>query len=270
MVSLTSTSLVTNATNLKAVSAVAAQQPVKKAEKAQSEVTYGGPHRWQISWWAKAIRRLWRYRAYTRWVEQACTSLEVRGLEHLDRLPANAIFVPNHQSHMDTLILHAALPERIKSNLYIGAAADRWFVKGKKKVILQPWYQSLILGNFPIHRGGGSKTLNYARWLLSKSCNLCIFAEGTRNAGERLGKFKPGVALLATQKQVPIVPVVLKGLHGMRAKGQREVTPGSAEVVFLEPLFFSRDMDIERATQMLWNRMNEELEQAEEVIDQAA
>jgi len=240
-----------------------AKKQAHSMHQVTQDAAYGGPHKWQISWWARSVRRLWRYRAYTRWVEKYCTSLNVKGLENLENLPSNAIFVPNHQSHMDTLVFHAALPEKHKINMYFGAAADRWFVKGRAKVILQPWYQSLVLGNFPIHRGGGSRTLQYARWLLSHGCHLCIFPEGTRTAGEKLGQFKLGPALLATQKQVPIIPVVLKGLHGMRPKGQLEVEPGSAEVVFLEPLWFPIDVDVQKATNLVWSRMNAELEGSE-------
>ncbi|MEZ5560033.1 MAG: lysophospholipid acyltransferase family protein [Pseudomonadales bacterium] len=217
---------------------------------------YGGPHRWQVQGWARLARRVMRNRAYTRWVDQYCTGLNVTGIEHLRALDGPCILAPNHSSHMDTLVLHAALPEIVKGNLYYGAAADRWFVKGRRKLVLQPWYQSLVLGNFPIHRGGGSKTLDYARWLLDQRCNLCIFPEGTRATSDRLGDFRVGVALLALEKQVPVVPVYLSGLREMRPKGQLEVRPGVAGVEFLEPLRFAPGTSPAAATAQMWERMN--------------
>ena len=129
---------------------------------------YAGPHRWQVQGWAKLVRRAWRYRTYTRWVEQACEHVEVKGLEHLSELDSPCVFVANHASHLDTLVIHHVLPESIRRKLFYGAAQDRWFVKGKKKMVLQPWYQSLALGNFPIMRGGGTQALSYAHWLLEK------------------------------------------------------------------------------------------------------
>ncbi len=144
----------------------AAPSAVHPATHSAVEPVYAGPHRWQIGNAAKAARRVMRWYAYTRWVDRYCDPLTVRGVEQLQSLDGPAIFVANHQSHMDTLVLFEAMPERVKRNLYFGAAADRWFVKGKKKLVLQPWYQSMVLGNFPIVRGGGAKSLEYARWLL--------------------------------------------------------------------------------------------------------
>ncbi len=226
--------------------------------EAAEKLEYGGPHRWQIQPWASLVRAGLRQREYFRWTDQFCTSVSVKGLEHLEGLEGPAIFVPNHQSHMDTPVLMSALPKQIQNNLFFGAAADRWFVKGKKKLILQPWYQSLALGNFPIMRGGGSKALDYAKWLLDQNSNLCIFPEGTRATSNELGRFRHGVTLLALEKQVPVVPVVLKGLRELRPKGAKEVTPGPVSVTFLEPVHLSEQQGVEAGTQLLWERMNRE------------
>ena len=217
-----------------------------------------GPHPWQTQPWAKTVRTLLRRKEYFRWTDEFCTSLTVKGAHHLEGLEGPAIFIPNHQSHMDTPVLMSALPKSVQSNLYFGAAADRWFVKGKKKLILQPWYQSLGLGTFPIIRGGGSKTLDYAKWLLDTNCNLCIFPEGTRATSGELGKFRHGVSLLAIEKEVPVIPVVLKGLRELRPKGAKEVTPGPVSVTFLEPVQPTREMGVEASTNLLWERMNQE------------
>ena len=186
--------------------------------------------------------------AYTRWVDRYCDPLTVRGLEHLHELDGPAIFVANHQSHMDTLVLFEAMPEKVKRNLYFGAAADRWFVKGKKKLVLQPWYQSMVLGNFPIVRGGGAKALGHARWLLQQGCNVCIFPEGTRTTKDELGRFKPGVAILALELGVPIVPVYLSGLREMRPKGALHAKAGPAGVDVFTPVRFAADASVDDAT----------------------
>jgi len=235
--------------NIRLASAPESATPAAPAE-------FSPPHPWQVQPWARFVRALWRHRAYTRWVDQYCTSLEIRGLEHVESLKGPAIFTPNHQSHMDTLVLHEAVPDHIRRRLYFGAAADRWYVKGKKKLILQPWYQSLILGNFPIVRGGGSKTLDYARWLLRQGKCVCIFPEGTRAMGESLGRFRHGVSIVAIEEGVPIVPVYLSGLKAIRPKGTREYVPGAAGVEFLAPLTFDRKTDVEDATRRLWSAMN--------------
>ena len=226
--------------------------------KTSDEPEFSGPHSWQTQNWARMVRRFMRQREYFSWVEQSCTSVAVKGLDNLARLKGPAIFIANHQSHMDTPVLMSALPEDIQNNLYFGAAADRWFVTGKKKLILQPWYQSLVMGNFPINRGGGSKTLEYAQSLLDQRCNICIFPEGTRAQSNELGRFRHGVSLLALRKRVPIVPVVLKGLRELRPKGAREITPGPVGVSILKPVYPGSDTSVETLTNILWENMNRE------------
>ena len=222
-----------------------------RTERTVSEPSYAGPHHWQIKRWAKWVRRVMRRRAYTRWVDLYCRPLTVRGVENLAAVNGPAIFVANHQSHMDTLVLFEAMPESIKRNLYFGAAADRWYVRGKKKLVLQPWYQSMVLGNFPIVRGGGGKALDYASWLLRQGCNVCIFPEGTRTTKDELGRFKPGVALLALEHGVPVVPIYLSGLREMRPKGALHAKAGAAGVDVLAPLRFAPGTTVDEATALL-------------------
>ncbi len=219
--------------------------------RSKIEPDYAGPHRWQIGAPAKIVRRVMRWYAYTRWVDRYCDPLIVRGAENLDAHDGPAIYVANHQSHMDSLVLFAAMPERVKRNLYFGAAADRWFVKGKKKLVLQPWYQSLVLGNFPIVRGGGAKALEYARWLLQQGCSVCIFPEGTRTMKDELGRFKPGVAMLALELGLPVVPVYLSGLRAMRPKGALHPKAGPAGVDVFEPVTFAAGTSVDDATATL-------------------
>ena len=108
------------------------------------ESKYAGPHRWQIQPWAGLVRRIMERRAYTRWVEQACSEVTVTGIEHLDAIDRPCVFIANHSSHLDTLLVHHALPRRVRRRLFFGAAQDRWFVKGKKKTVLKPWTCSLV------------------------------------------------------------------------------------------------------------------------------
>jgi 1-acyl-sn-glycerol-3-phosphate acyltransferase len=220
------------------------------------ESKYVGPHRWQVRWWAKGIRRLMERRAYTRWLDAAVAEIELQGAEHLEAIDGPCIFIANHTSHLDTLLVHGVMPSAVRRNLFFGAAQDRWFVKGKKKLELKPWYQSMVLGNFPILRGGGARALSYAHWLLENGQHVFLFPEGTRATGDELGEFKKGAALLALQNNVPVVPLYLSGLQAIRPKGSREVRRGNAGVDVLAPVHFSPGSDPAAATELLQSRLN--------------
>jgi len=218
---------------------------------------YVEAHTWQISAPARLMRRALRARAYTRWIDEAFTEVKVEGADYLDQVRTPAVFIGNHQSHLDTLLIHAAMPERIRSQLYFGAAQDRWYVRGARKLELMPWYQSLALGNFPVKRGGGREALAHAQWLLSKGQNVFLFPEGTRARGDRLGDFKVGPALLAEAAGVPIVPLYLSGLRAIRPTGSREVNPGVATCEVLEPRYVEPGETLSRVTADLQQQMSE-------------
>ena len=216
----------------------------------------GGPHKWQIQWWAKIARRMMRGYAFGRWSKEYFKPFTVTGQEKLEGITGPCIVVGNHASHLDQYALLDALPERIRSNVYFGAAADRWFLKGRKEITLKPWYQSLVMGLYPITRGGGSKALDYPKWLLDQGCNMMIFPEGTRSRGKDLAKFKHGVSILALEKKVPVVPIYMTGLKAMRPPGTKKINPGPVASHILDPIYFDEGTSVPDATEQIFSAMN--------------
>lgn len=237
------------------------------------EIRTEGPHEWQIQWWAKALRVCFRYRQYTRWVWKYCKPFSATGKEHFRAFKGPCIVVANHTSHFDALALFHGLPQRVKWNIYFGAAADRWFLKdggGRKEWELQPWYNSLAGGSFPIRRGGGSATLDYSKWLLSKGANLAIFPEGTRSTSRKMSRFKHGVSILATEMNVPVVPCYLTGLNRLRPKGTREIFPGPASANYQPPIHLPEGISVSDATRMIYESLSSVHERVLQHGDDAA
>lgn len=229
-----------------------------------------GPQKWQIKPWAKAARLAMRPYAYSRWRWKYFKPFKVLGAERLKGLKGPCIVIGNHASHLDQYALLGALPTRINSNIYFGAAADRWFLKDRKELTLQPWYQSMVMGLYPIQRGGGSRTLDYPKWLLDQGCNLMLFPEGTRARGNHLSKFKYGVSILALEKNVPVVPIYLEGLREMRPPGTKTIQPGPVTAHILDPIHFDPETSVPDATRMLFNAMNGVHEAVKASKDKAA
>ena len=222
-----------------------------------------GPYPWQISPWARIVRRLLRYRTVTRYVWNHCKPFVVEGREHLDDVQNPAIFIGNHSSHMDGFVLFTSLPERFRRRVAMGAAADRWFLKGRKGIEKQPWYMTLTLNSFPIQRGGGKQALAYAEWLMDQRWSLVIFPEGTRSTTGKLAHFRHGVAILALAKNVPVVPIYMHGLRELRAKGEKEIKTGPVHVSIGEPIRFAPQTPVAEATRTLYKqmeRMREEMQ----------
>ena len=221
-----------------------------------------GPYPWQISGWARLVRRIMRYHTNTRYVWKHCKPFAVEGRERIDGLRNPVIFIGNHSSHMDSLVLFTALPERFRRRVAFGSAADRWFLKGRKGIQKQPWYMSLTMNTFPIQRGGGKAALGYAEWLLDRRWSLVIFPEGTRSTTGKLATFRHGVSILALDKGVPVVPIYMDGLRELRPKGVQEIKVGPVLVRIGEPIRFAPGTAVADATRALYKameRMREEV-----------
>lgn len=238
-----------------------------------TEIRTDGPHEWQVRWWAKTARLCFRWYQYSRHIWKNCKPFTVTGKENFSSVKGPCIVVGNHTSHFDALALYHGLPQRVKFNIYFGAAADRWFLRkggGRKELALQPWYNSLIGGSFPIRRGGGSATLDYSKWLLDQGANLAIFPEGTRSTSRRMSRFKHGVSLLALEKKVPVVPVYLTGLARLRPKGTREIFPGPAGAHIQPPIYLPEGISIPDATRMIYDALNSVHQRVLDYGDEAA
>jgi 1-acyl-sn-glycerol-3-phosphate acyltransferase len=215
-----------------------------------------GPHRWQITAPARTARAVmnWRYQGSV--VRRYCKPLDIRGTDNLTQLRGPAIFIGNHTSHMDSMVMLYSIPRKYRTRLFFGGAADRWFLKGRKEIKKQGWWNSLQ-GNFPVHRSGGSATLDYPKWLIDKGFSIAIFPEGTRSGSGKLGKFRHGVAILALAKDVPVVPMYFDGLAAIRPKGSQELRPAPAITMIGSPIRFEPGTSVSDATRSLRHAVEE-------------
>ena len=114
----------------------------------------------------------------------------------------------------------------------------------------------MIGGSFPIHRGGGSATLDYSKWLLGNGASLGIFPERARATSCKMARFKHGVSLLALEKNVPVVPLYLSGLSKIRAKGSRDITPGPVYAHIQKPIYLDPGLSVPVATRVIYDSLN--------------
>ena len=204
------------------------------------------PHRWQTSMPSCITRRLGRRWVIARHVEEFCRPLTVDGLENFDFVHGPAIIIANHSSHFDTPVVLSVLPERIRSRTAVGAAADRFYRRGKRT-----WWYSLFFNTFPIVRGGGSATLDYARDLLQRGWSVVIYPEGTRSTSDVVHQFRHGVAILATQMNIPVVPIYTEGLRNVMPRGERTPRPAAVVVRIGAPVWLDDLTSIPDATERL-------------------
>jgi len=139
------------------------------------------------------------------------------GYERIASLEEPVILVANHASHMDTPVILSALPRRLREHTAVAAAADYFY---KNKLIAS--IVSLIFNTVPVDRKGGglSRNASHLDKLLNDGWNLLLYPEGTRSRGDGLGRMRRGAAVLASEHNLPIVPIRVSGTAEAMPPGQ--------------------------------------------------
>lgn len=139
----------------------------------------------------------------------------VSGLESLDAVDPPVVFVANHTSHLDAPVLLTSLPRSWRRRCAIGAASDYFF-----DVIWRAFATALVFNAFPIERKGRLRGTKLAGGLLDDGWSLILFPEGTRSEDGWMKEFRPGAALIAQMKGVPVVPVAITGTFTAMPRGR--------------------------------------------------
>ncbi len=151
---------------------------------------------------------------------------EVDGRENLFR-GRPAIFVFNHQSLLDSVVLAHLLREDVVALC-------------KREMATNPIVGPLLrqVDTIFVDRDEKDQTevLKQALGVLADGRSLAIAPEGTRSTLGQLQPFKMGAFILARKAGVPIVPIVLHNVKDALPKGGRLVRPATIRVTVLEPI----------------------------------
>ena len=146
--------------------------------------------------------------------------LEVAGGEHLRLRPA--VFVFNHQSGVDPIILCALL-----RGDFVGVAKREL----RRNPVLGPAFAFagvVFVDRFDHERA--VRALAPAVETLRAGLAIAIAPEGTRSRGRALGPFKKGAFRLAMAAAVPVVPIVIHNAGDVLPRGAWIMTPATVEV----------------------------------------
>ncbi|HEY0762842.1 MAG TPA: AMP-binding protein [Pyrinomonadaceae bacterium] len=156
--------------------------------------------------------------------------MEVRGSEVLDRVKPPYMICPNHQSYLDPFLVCSTYPRRILQNIFqVGASmyfTNRfmsWLARLINVVPIDPDVQlmrAMRAGAAGLRAG---KILN-------------IYPEGQRSFDGQLYEFRKGAAILATELDLPIVPVALDGVYRVWPRRSWRFRLAKVKISFGEPI----------------------------------
>ena len=158
--------------------------------------------------------------------------LTVHGREGLRDLDGPGVFVANHVSALDAVVMAEALPPHYRHRSVVVAAADSIFKRKWEARLAQ-----VTVDAFPIPRGGGARPhLEYLKQLLHDKWSVIIFPEGRLTATGAIGAFRKGAAILAMDTETPIVPAYVDGMYEVLPRFRRVPRPGRVTVTFGRPM----------------------------------
>ncbi len=154
-----------------------------------------------------------------------------------------AIIASNHLSFSDHFFAPLPLPRKV-----VFLAKSEYFTgRGIKGLFSRAFFSGV--GQIPVDRAGGEaseRALATGLRVLASGNLLGIYPEGTRTPDGRLFRGKTGVARLALEARVPVIPCAMIGGFEFQPPGRitprLRIRPG---VRFGEPLDFSRYYGLE-------------------------
>jgi 1-acyl-sn-glycerol-3-phosphate acyltransferase len=165
----------------------------------------------------------------------------VEGGEHIPT-EGGAILASNHLSFSDSIFLPLVVPRKIT----FLAKADYFTGTGLKGKLTKGFFSGV--GQVPIDRSGGAASeaaLVTGLRILGAGNLLGLYPEGTRSPDGRLYRGKTGVARMALEAGVPVVPVAMINTDVVQPTGKKIPNLGRVGVRVGKPLDFSRYQGME-------------------------
>ena len=139
-----------------------------------------------------------------------------------------AVFVMNHQSGLDAMIVGALLRQGFSG-------------LGKKEAQLSPatFLMGMATDAVFVDRADSTKGRAAQQQLIERlesGVSVFVAPEGTRSPTGELGEFRTGAFHVARSARVPIVPIVLRNAYDLMPGKSKLIHPGVVDVAVLDPI----------------------------------
>ncbi|MDL2214849.1 1-acyl-sn-glycerol-3-phosphate acyltransferase [Dysgonomonas sp. OttesenSCG-928-M03] len=176
--------------------------------------------------------KFWGYIPPKYWSKILCRTalckIKVKQNDKLDP-EQSYVFVANHQGAFDIFLTYGYLEHNIK-----------WVQKYELRKIPFVGKASEIAGHVFVDSSSVramTRTISQAEKELQKGVSMVIFPEGARTENGRMGRFKKGAYIIATQMQLPIVPITLNGPYDILKIHSKQMHFGKTlEIVVHDPI----------------------------------
>jgi long-chain acyl-CoA synthetase len=184
---------------------------------------------------------------------------KVVGRENLRGIDGPLLISCNHITYIDVGFALCALPARLRRKLTVGMWGEllwemwrppqnwNWFMRLSYKV---GYYLVVVLFDvFPLpQQSGVRESFAYAGESVDRGYSVLVYPEGQRTPDGKPLPFRSGFGMLASRLNVPVLPLRIDGLWGMKQKGHKIARSGQLTVVIGKPMRFAPDTSPEEIT----------------------
>jgi long-chain acyl-CoA synthetase len=156
--------------------------------------------------------------------------MEVKGGAVLKELKPPYLLCPNHQSYLDPFLVCSILPSDVLAQI-VHVGASEYFTGIAMSLLAR------LIRVVPIDPDVHLlRAMRASAEVLHQGRILSVYPEGRRSFDGELGLFKKGAAILATELNVPIVPVALDGTYRAWPRNSLRVRLAKLRISFGEPI----------------------------------
>jgi long-chain acyl-CoA synthetase len=174
---------------------------------------------------------------------------EGKGMENIPDGPC--FFAPNHESKLDAFLVLSYLDQQTLKNTFSYAKKDhvksgiRRYLARNSNVIVMDLAKDL------------KNSIHKMAEVVKQGKKILIFPEGTRTLTGEIGQFKKTYAILATELNVPVVPVVIKGAFEAMSSGAKKIKRGARITVEYLPAVYPEGKTPEELNELVKQRIVE-------------
>ncbi|HKO41858.1 MAG TPA: AMP-binding protein [Pyrinomonadaceae bacterium] len=156
--------------------------------------------------------------------------MEVKGGEVLKKLKTPYLICPNHQSYIDPFLVCSTYPRSVLQNSF-HVGASMYFTNAAMALLAR------LINVVPIDPDAQLlRAMRAGAAGLRAGKILNIYPEGQRSFDGKLHEFKKGAAILATELDLPIVPVAMDGPYRIWPRKSWRIRFAKVKIRFGEPI----------------------------------
>jgi long-chain acyl-CoA synthetase len=237
------------------------EELLKKKSEAKAEQRPYPYARWAQRWPIPWIRTL-VFHLVTLPYMMIMARPKIIGREKLKGFRGPALVISNHIALIDVGFILAALPFSLRRRLAPAMLGELLrdmrhppntlsFLR-RRVDQLSYFLVAMLFNAFPMpQKAKYRESFRFAGDLADRGYSALIFPEGRRTETGEMGPFRSGIGLLATQLNLPVIPMRIEGLFPFRAAKRHYAPPGAIQVRIGDPVKFDPEADPEELAKTL-------------------